>query len=100
MTSIEIEKSKVDFTSLFKIKEINIDTVTLVKYSISKEMSIGNNDKINIILKDIIGTESHKATPDVITQLAGKTGEIIKSFTIEKIGKHGKIVKITKVIWI
>ncbi len=100
MTLVEIEKSKVDFTSLFKIKEINIDTVTLVKYSISKEMSIGNNDKINIILKDIIGTETHKAISDVIVELAGKTGEIIKSFTIEKIRRHGKIVKITKVVWI
>lgn len=96
--NLEIEKSKIDFTHLFKIKEINIDIITLVKYDISMNMSIGDNTKSNISLKEIIGTETHRATSDVIVELAGKTGEIIKNFIVEKTGK--KNVKITKIIWI
>lgn len=101
MKSIEIKKSKIDFTFLFKIKEVNLDIVTLIKYNISKDMSIGDNTKSSVSLKEIIGTETHKATSDVIVELAGKTGEVIKSFTLEQLGKKFiKTVKITKIIWI
>jgi len=95
---IEIEKSESNFNHLLKLKEINIDIITLTKHNISKEMAIGNTDKLNITLKDIIGIETYKATPDVIMELAGKTGEVLIGFRLEKIGKTG--VRITKIRWL
>ncbi len=96
--SFEIEKSKIDFKYLWKIKEINVNIVIFEKYAIHSNMSI--NDPIrysNIILKELIGTETHKVTPDIQLELSGKVGEIIKSF---EASKHNGVVKIKKIIWL
>lgn len=96
--NIEVEKSKIDFKSLYLIKEINIDTVTFIKYETDISMSMMHNDThSNVVLKDIIGTETFRASIDSLIELAGKTGILIKGFEIEKIKKR---VEITKINWL
>jgi len=82
--------------SLFKINDINIDTVRLTKYEVRKNASV-LDEPPSYVLKEILGTETHKATPDIIKELAGKTGELIKSFKVEKV-KH--FIRITSIEWI
>ena len=53
---MEIEKDKVDFNFLFKITEINIETVKFIKYEISRNMSLINTEThTNISTKEQIG---------------------------------------------
>ena len=94
---LEIEKSKIDFDHLWKIKEIDVNIATFEKYAIHPEMSIGNPNNSNISLKELIGTEKHKLTPDIQLELSGKVGEIIKEF--ESV-KHNNGVRIKKIIWL
>ena len=93
---IEIEKSKINFDHLWLIKEIDVNIVTFAKHAIHPEMSIGNPNNCNITLKELIGIERHKVTPDVQLELSGKVGEIIKEF--ESV-KHNNGVRIKKIIW-
>lgn len=82
--------------SLFKINDINIDIIKFTKYEVRKNASV-LDEPPSYVLKDILGTESHRATQDVILELARKTGELIKSFKVEKT-KHG--IRITSIEWI
>ena len=96
--SFEIEKSKIDFKHLWKIKEIDVNVVVFEKYAIHPEMSISDPTNKSIIsLKEFIGTETHKVTPDIQLELSGKVGEIIKSF---ELNKHNNSVKVKKIVWI
>lgn len=95
--SFEISKNRIDFDSIWKIKEINVNIVTFAKYEIHPEMSIGDPTKSIIALKELIGQETHKVTPDVQLELSGKVGEIIKSF---ESSKHNNGVRIKKIIWL
>lgn len=96
---MEIEKDKVDFNFLFKIAEINIETVKFIKYEISRNMSLINTEThTNISTKEQIGIETHRATVDVIKEIAGRTGELIKGFEVEKIGKFS--IKVSKIKWL
>ncbi len=96
--SFEIDKNKIDFTHLWKIKMIDVNIVTFEKYAVHPEMSI--NDTVNkskITLKELIGTEIHKVSPDIQLELSGKVGEVIKNF--ESV-KNSNIVKVKKIIWL
>ncbi len=96
---MEIEKNKIDFNFLFKIAEINIETIKFIKYEISRNMSLINTETHSTIsIKEQIGIETHRATTDIIKEVAGKTGELIKGFEVEKIGKFS--VKVSKINWI
>jgi len=96
--SFEIDKNKIDFTHLWKIKMIDVNVVTFEKYAVHPEMSINDtNNKSKITLKEFIGTEIHKVSPDVQLELAGKVGEVIKNFESSKIGRN---VQIKKIIWL
>ena len=96
--SFEIEKSKIDFKYLWKIKEIDVNVVVFEKYAIHPEMSISDPTNKSIIsLKEFIGTETHKVTPDIQLELSGKVGEIIKSF---ELNKHNNSVKVKNIVWI
>lgn len=96
--SFEIEKNKIDFDHIWKIKEIDVNIVTFEKYAIHPEMSISDPDnKSNISLKELIGQETHKVTSDIQLELSGKVGEIIKDF--ESV-KHNNRVRIKKIIWL
>lgn len=92
---IEIDIGKVDFKVLWKIKEINLDTITFVKYDIGRGMSL-EEGKESILLEDVIGTETHKCQSNVILQIGGEVGKIIKGFKLEKTGKT--TIKVTNII--
>jgi len=94
---LEIENSKINFDHLWKIKEIDVNIVTFSKYEIRPEMSIGDSTKSIIALKELIGQETHKVTPDIQLELNGKVGEIIKGF---ESSKHNNSIRIKKIIWL
>lgn len=91
---IELKKEDINFQFLWKIKEINVDTITFSKYDINREMSLNNEDMENIVLRDVVGTETHKCTPNVILEMGGKVGEIIKGFTLDKINRTVRVINI------
>lgn len=93
----EMEKSKIDFDYLWKIKEIDVNIATFEKYAVHPEMAIGNPNNSNVTLKELIGAEKHKLTPDIQLELSGKVGEVIKGF--ESV-KHNNGVRIKKIIWL
>ncbi len=95
--SFEIEKNKINFDHIWKIKEIDVNTVTFAKYEIHPEMSIEDPTKAIIVLKELIGQETHKVTPDIQLELSGKVGETIKGF---ESSKHNNGVRIKKIIWL
>lgn len=95
--NLEIEKSKIDFKFLWKIKEIDVNLVKFEKYAIHPEKSINDENKSIITLRDLIGIETHKVTPDTQLELSGRVGEIIKSFEADK---HNNTVRVKKIIWI
>lgn len=95
--NLEIEKSKIDFKFLWKIKEIDVNLVKFEKYAIHPEKSINDQSKVIVALKELIGTETHKVTSDVQLELSGKVGEIIKSF---EVGKYNNSVRVKTIIWL
>jgi hypothetical protein len=98
MTELIIEKGKLEGVKyLWKIKAIEVDIVTLVKYKIQRNMSMLDENKEVIILDEMIGEEKHKCYPHIILQIGGKVGEVLKSFEIEQ---KGKSIKVSKVEWI
>jgi len=98
INQFEIEKIKIkDIKYLWKIKEIDVNVVKLEKYEIHPNSSIGDPNKSNISLKDLIGTETHKTTPDVQLEISGKVGETIKEFEVVK---HNNSVRIKKIVWL
>lgn len=93
---LDIEKSKITFDCLWKIKQVDVDIITLAKYAIHPEMSINNPTTHSIItLKELIGTETHKLNPNIQVEVAGKVGEILKSFEMKRTNSSVKISKIT-----
>lgn len=97
MKEFEIEKNElVGVKFLWKLGKIDVDRVTFVKYGIKRMMSIMDDNKETIVLDEIAGDETHKCTSDVILQLGGKVGDVIKGFKLEKKGKAG--VKVVKII--
>ncbi len=45
-----------------------------------------------------VGEETYQCKPEVIMELAGKTGHIIKGFEVEMTGKKKKKVLVNKII--
>lgn len=97
VNSFEIEKSKIDFKHIWKIKEFDVNIVTFAKYDITSNGSIDNPLKCNITLKELIGTEKHKVSPDVQIELSGKVGEMLKGFEVVK---HNNTIRVNKIIWL
>lgn len=96
--SFEIEKNKINFTHLWKIKMIDVNVVTFEKYEVHPECSISDSvNKSKITLKDFIGTEIHKVSPEVQIELSGKVGEVIKDFESSKVGGT---IRVKKIIWL
>lgn len=96
--SFEIEKNKINFTHLWKIKMIDVNVVTFEKYEVHPECSISDSvNKSKITLKDFIGTEIHKVSPEVQIELSGKVGEVIKDFELSKVGGT---IRVKKIIWL
>jgi len=96
--SFEIDKDKIKFDHLWKIKAIDVNVVTFEKYAIHPECSISDPlKKSKITLKEFIGTEIHKVSPDIQLELSGKVGEVIKDFESVKISNN---VKVKKIIWL
>ncbi len=95
MKEIEIEKSKIDFKQLWKIGKIDVDRVTFVKYGIERTMSMNDENKETVVLREVIGEETYKCTPSIIEELSGRVGEIIKGFVVER---KGRIVRVSKIV--
>ena len=93
----DIKKDKINFDHLWKITHIDVDTVTFTKYEIQLTQSLNNSDNSTVTLKNVIGIEIHKVSPDIQMELCGTVGKIIKSFEASKFNKH---VKISKIIYL
>jgi hypothetical protein len=97
MNSIEIKKGDIDFKYLWKIIKLDIDKVTFRKYNIRRLMS--DRDGYEFIeLTEDVGEETHSCKPEVIMQLAGKVGTIIKGFICELVGEKKDKVKIGNIV--
>ncbi|MDD3474402.1 MAG: hypothetical protein PHP08_00680 [Candidatus Dojkabacteria bacterium] len=97
---IEIENNKIDFKYLYRITDIEIDKVTFIKYEINPPTtSISNSSKSVITLGNIEGREIYICKPDVIYEIAGKVGSVIKGFEVDILGKSRKKVLVSKIIW-
>lgn len=98
---MELETSKIDFKHLFKIVSIDIDKVKFKKYEISRNSSIMSNSGFELVeLGKEIGEETHICKPDVIYEIAGKVGSIIKGFEVQLTGKSRKKVLIVSVTFV
>lgn len=96
MKDFEIEKSKlVGVKYLWKIGKVDVDKVTFAKYGISRMMSMMNENNETIVLGEMVGEEIYRCYPSVIQKLSGRTGEIIKGFTVER---KGKVVRVDNII--
>lgn len=99
MKDFEIEKSKlVGVKFLWRIGKLYLSEVTFQKYGISRMISIMNENNETVVLSEMVGEETHKCVPDVILQLGGRVGDVIKEFKLEKRGKiDAKVVKIIEI---
>lgn len=96
--SFEIDKNKINFTHLWKIRMIDVNVVAFEKYAVHPEMSINDpGSKSKITLKELIGIEIHKVSPDIQIELSGKVGEVIKDF---ESAKTNGVVRVKKIIWL
>lgn len=98
---IQINNNKIDFKYLFKIAKIDIDRVTFKKFEVENPtMNIIDNTKSNISIGKEIGEEIHICKPDVIYEVAGKVGSVIKGFEVVLLGKSRKKVLVSKILYI
>ena len=96
---MEIEKEKIDFKYLFKVVKIELDIVTFKKYKITKNSSLVSKPGIEVVdIGEEVGTETHKVTPELLEELIGNTGMIVKSLVAKAVGKKNKKVLVSKVI--
>ena len=95
--NFEIETNKINFTCLWRITDINVDTVTFTKHEINLNQSIINPINTSVSLRNIIGSEIHRVSPEIQLQLCGRVGEIIKGFESSKISRT---IKVTKIIYL
>jgi hypothetical protein len=91
----ELKSSEIDFSYVWKIGKIDVDRVTFVKYNIDKNQSVLGNNKETVVLKEVIGEETHKCQPAIIEALSGRVGDVVKGFKTEK---KSRVVKVSKVI--
>lgn len=93
----EIDKDRINFRCVWRIGKIDIDKVTFIKYGIERMKSMSNGNKEIVVLKEVMGDETHKCNTSVIEELSGKVGEVIKEFVVERKGKN---IKISKIVWL
>lgn len=74
--------------------------MTFKKYSIKRSSSLINTGTEIVELGEEIGTEIHRVSPELLEELVGKTGLIVKSLVMKTTGKKVKKVFISKVITI
>lgn len=108
--SITIVGKKVDYT--YVIRDIDIDKVTVEKYSVecrndiesawstSGQMTIPNSgaQTWEVILKEKISNTTLKAKANVVEIAARSSGKIIKDIVVEKT-KNGKSVRLVDFIF-
>lgn len=98
---MEIETSKVDFKSLFKVVRIDINIVTFRRYEIERNASLVAKEGYETVkLGKEIGEEVHVCKPEVVAELAGKVGLTVKGFEIKIMGKKNKKVIVDKIIYL
>jgi len=95
---MEIETSKINFDSLYKVVKIEFEIVTFKRYNVSTNPTLMKPGYSFIEFGKEIGEETLKCKPDVIAELAGKVGMIIKGFEIVVAGKKVKKVLVSKII--
>lgn len=95
---MEIESSKINFNELYRITKIDIDTVTFKKYGIDKNPTFSRIGYESVSLGKELGEEIHKCKPEIILELAGHVGIIIKGFEVSFVGKLKKKIIVNKII--
>ena len=96
---MEIESDKINFNELYRITKIELDTVTFKKYMINRNPTLGYYiGSESVELGKEIGEEIHKCKPELIAELAGNVGMIIKGFEVTLNGKSKKKVVVSKII--
>jgi len=98
---MEMESSKIDFKELYKVTKIDLDIVTFKKYEIRRNAGIVAKFEHEIVdLGKEIGEETHVCKLEIVAELAGKVGLIIKGFNVEVTGKKKKKVSVSKIIYL
>lgn len=95
---MKIKSNEINFKHLYKVTKICIDVVTFKKYEIDRTQSLKiDDDRETVTLDREVGEEIYNVKPEVISELAGKTGLIIKSFEVIITGKKKKKVLVNKI---
>lgn len=98
MNTFEVPMESANIKELFIVSKIDVDKVTFRKYDLKiPKSSLLSETTALIELNSLIGEETHLATPDIVAELAGKTGTAIKGFTVKVTGKTRKKVLINSV---
>lgn len=96
---MEIKTENVDFKHLFKLTRIELDVVTFKKFTVKRSSGLSSSPGTEIIeLGEEIGTETHKVTPELLAELVGNTGMVVKALVVKTTGKKIKKVFVSKVI--
>ncbi len=96
---MKIRSEDITFKHLFKITKIELDIVTFKKYNITKNSTLSSEPGYEVVeLAEEIGTEIHRITPELLADLIGNTGIIVKSLVVRTTGKRTKKVFVSKLI--
>ncbi len=96
---MEMKTENINFKQLFKLTKIELDVATFKKFNIRRTSTIMAKPGFEIVeLAEEVGTEIHKVTPELLEELVGNTGMIVKSLIVKTTGKRTKKVFVSKVI--
>lgn len=96
---MKIRTEDITFKSLFKITKIELDVATFKKYNIIRSSPLSSEPGYEMVdLAEEVGTETHRITPELLADLIGNTGIIVKSLVTKTTGKRTKKVLVSKVI--
>lgn len=96
---MEIKTENINFRHLFKIMKIELDVVTFKKFNIKRNSGLTSISGFEIVeLGEEVGTEIHRVTPELLEELIGNTGMIVKTLVAKTMGKKVKKVFVSKVI--
>lgn len=93
---MKFEATKINFTELYKIVKIELDIVTFKKYTINRNPTLETGYE-SVELGKEIGEEIHKCKPEVILEIAGRVGMIIKGFGVVMTGRKVKKIVVDKI---
>lgn len=96
---MEMKTEDIDFKHLFKVTKIDLNIVTFKKYDVERNSTLVAKEGYETVkLGKEIGEEIHICKPDIIGEIAGKTGLVIKGFKVKVTGKKVKKVVVDEIV--